>query len=141
MHQPVVKDDFINQYFQDGNHPEEFSGDDNRAHASRPTLSPEGQALVNALSGRIKGSCLDNCVIPKEAHPHVPHMIGTVKEIGDGSIPNGANKWRDQFYEVRKFFKMNKTIRDTIIKAVVSLLAVGAAGYMIQGFVSRIQGG
>jgi hypothetical protein len=141
MHQSLNEDDFISQYFQDGNHPEEFSGDDNRAHASRPTLSPEGQALVNALSGRIKGSCRDNCVISKEAQEHIGDAVTAVKDIGDGKIGAGIKFARDQHKEVKELLATRKAVISKIITTVVAVAVTGILGLLIYGIMHKVQGG
>lgn len=123
-------------FFQSGKEPE-YSGPERRT--DRIKLSEEGEALVDAIAGRLLGSCRDNCVIPREAHSHVPHMVGTVKEIGNDSIPNGINKMRDQYFENHKLHQMNRTIKDIIVKTVITLFITSVLGVSIYGIAKKLQ--
>jgi hypothetical protein len=127
------------QYFQDGGD-EPYAGPENRDY-NRPRLTEEGQLLVNAICGRMKGSCKDNCVIDKEAQPYVSKAIEAVKEVGEGSIPVGINKTRELILDVDQEQKTKRAIKDKAISTVTAIIVTAVIGLIAYAIVHKVQGG
>jgi hypothetical protein len=127
--------------FQDGGK-DVYIGEENRLHGkNRKELSEEGKILVEAITGRLKGSCKDNCVIDKEAQPYVSHAVTAVKEIGEGSIPNGINKAREQHQEVNGILTFWKAVKSRVAFTLIAAVILGVLGLVVAGFVAKVRGG
>jgi hypothetical protein len=119
-------------FFQGNKDNQPFNGPDRRKSA-RYDLSEEGKAIVNEVTERIKNHHQDNCIIPAEAHQHIPHAIGAVKSFGDGNISRGIDSGYNTLQEVKEGLEDKKETRKKIRDTIATVITTALIGLIVYG--------
>lgn len=132
---------------------EKYKGDENRNLKTRAELTEGEQLLIDVTRHEIGilkeeinqkySKCGSGCGLG-ELRPHIPHIAGTMKEVGGrgpDAIPNAINQGREH-YKAFEILLQNK--KDFLKTAVSTLVKVGMGAlifWLAQGFLQQLKMG
>jgi hypothetical protein len=127
------------KFYQD-NLKKPYVGKEQRADSDRPKLTPEGQAIVNALRSTI--SCKNSCILSQEVQEVIPVAVSSIKEIGkDGTLADGVNKSRDICKDADGFIKTHRKNMDRMKNVAIAVLTSSALYFIGDAIITKIRGG